>query len=179
MRRLCARSQLRSLLQPWTARLLASSAPAGLRLGVGEASVSLFAAQPPSARRLCGGALALHRDYSLEQKPRDRHAFNLILLLEDVGERDGPTYVFEGSRGENVDKKVAMRDLCARGYRPRKLVGRRGDVFVFHAADWHGVEAIGLPPRGMPPPQSAQLRANLVLGVWHSCFDNARRRRRW
>jgi len=169
------------LLEPWTARLLAlsSSVPAGMRLGVGGTSISLFASQPPSARRLCGGALALHRDYLLEQKPLNKHALNILLLLEDVGERDGPTFVFEGSRGANVDKKVAMRELCARRYRLRKLVGKRGDVFVFHSADWHGVEAICPPPREctrasnteMPPP-SQQLRANLLLGVWHSCFDH-------
>lgn len=178
-----AGSQLRQMLTPWVASLLAQNgAPSSMRLGVGGTSVSLFAAQPPSARRLGGGALALHRDYTVKQVPRNKHAFNIILLLEDVGEGDGPTFVFEGSREADVHKQAKLRELHTRGYKLRKLVGKRGDVFVFHAADWHGVEGILLPPRASPratemPPQtemprpSQQLRANLVLGAWHSCFD--------
>jgi len=169
------------VLTPWVASVLARiGAPRGMRLGAGGASVSVFAAQPPSARRLGGGALALHRDYTLNQAPRSKHAFNVILLLEDVGEGDGPTFVFEGSREADVHKQAKLRELHKRGYKPRKLVGKRGDVFIFHAADWHGVEAILLPPRASPrtemprtemPRPSLQLRANLVLGAWHSCFD--------
>jgi hypothetical protein len=179
-------TQLRTTLAPWVLQLLAlGAAPAGMRIGVGGTSASLFAAAPPTARRLCGGALRLHQDYNIEQWPKHKHAFNIILLMEDVGERDGPTYVYEGSRSEVLAPETAVRDLERRGYARRRLIGRRGDVFVFHAADWHGVEGIMPPARvsrrcagsGIEdqPEETAdedgRLRANLVLGAWHPVFD--------
>ena len=163
-------SQLRKVLTPLVAELLVEvGAPKGMRLGMGDASINIFASVPPRVGRACGGKLPTHRDYD-GVKHSTKHSFNILLLLRDVMRmQDGPTYVYESSRlretGRNVD-----RDLKCAGYRRRDLMGRCGDVFVFHAADYHGVAGI-VHARGEAQ-DGARLRANLVLAGQHTMFDN-------
>ena len=145
-------------------------APKGMRLGENEASVNVFMSRASTARRGSGGALTVHHDYSISQVAYDKHSYNIIMLLADVGEHDGPTYVFPGSRVEREDQNIKRRlEGPSSLYTRERLIGACGDVFVFHAADFHGVEAI-VRMRGEEVDDTWR-RANLVLGGQHAVLD--------
>ena len=112
-----------------------------------DGSLSLFVAGEGTARRTGAGQLVLHQDFSPFDHPQET-AYSIVTLLENVGEGDGPTVVYEGSRLEEPAANSREQSLLAKGYRSKKLTGKRGDTFIFDAADWHKVEAI-VTPHGM------------------------------